>query len=93
MPAAARKGDKDTTGLGQINDGTVGVVKINGKDAAVVGSKDTPHPPKKGKHGVPSPVVAGSGVVKFGGKAAARVGDQFECGHAIAEGSPNVTVG
>ena len=94
MPAAARKGDPDTSD-GAITTDCVDSVLINGQPAAVVGSMDRNHAPYGKQHGphVPNPVVSGSGTVMIGGKAAARVGDPFQCGHKIASGSSDVDIG
>jgi uncharacterized Zn-binding protein involved in type VI secretion len=94
MPAAARKGDPDTSD-GAITSECVDSVLINGKPAAVVGSMDRDHAPYGRPHRphVPNPIVSGSSTVFFGGKAAARVGDPFQCGHRVASGSPDVNIG
>lgn len=94
MPAAARLNDPDTSD-GAISSACAGTVNINGLAAAVVGSMDRDHAPYGIPHPphVPNPIVSGSGTVSIEGKAAARVGDPFNCGHSVASGSPNVTIG
>jgi len=94
MPKAARLGDPDTSD-GAITSQVCSTVFINGKPAATVGSLDrdhapygTPHPPH-----VPNPIVKGSSTVFFEGKPAARVGDPFQCGHSVADGSPDCEIG
>jgi uncharacterized Zn-binding protein involved in type VI secretion len=94
MPAAARQGDPDTSD-GAITSATESTVLINGQPAAVVGSMNRDHAPygKPHRPHVPNPIVSGSSTVFFGGKAAARAGDPFQCGHKVASGSPDVDIG
>jgi uncharacterized Zn-binding protein involved in type VI secretion len=94
MPAAARQGDPDTSD-GAITSATESTVLINGQPAAVVGSMNRDHAPygKQHRPHVPNPIVSGSSTVFFGGKAAARAGDPFQCGHKVASGSPDVDIG
>jgi uncharacterized Zn-binding protein involved in type VI secretion len=94
MPAAARQGDPDTSD-GAITSATESTVLINGQPAAVVGSMNRDHAPYGRPHRphVPNPIVSGSSTVFFGGKAAARAGDPFQCGHKVASGSPDVDIG
>jgi uncharacterized Zn-binding protein involved in type VI secretion len=94
MPAAARLNDPDSSD-GAITSGGASTVFINGQPAAIVGSMDRDHAPYGRPHGphVPNPIVSGSATVFFDGKAAARVGDPFACGHVVASGSPDVNIG
>jgi uncharacterized Zn-binding protein involved in type VI secretion len=94
MPAAARLSDNDTSD-GTLTSSLASTVFINGRPAAVVGTVDSPHSP----WGPPHPphdaatIVQGSSTVNIEGKAAARVGDPLSCGHAVGQGSPDVTIG
>lgn len=95
MPKAARLGDPDTSD-GAITSEVCSTVFINGKPAAVVGSMDRHHAPwlypAHAPH-VPNPIIKGSSTVMFEGKPAARVGDPFQCGHQVADGSPDCEIG
>jgi uncharacterized Zn-binding protein involved in type VI secretion len=94
MPQAARLNDPDTSD-GVISSSCAGTVFINGLPAAVVGSMDSDHAPYGIPHPphVPNPIISGSTTVSIEGKAAARQGDSFNCGHVIASGSPDVNIG
>jgi len=94
MPKAARLNDPDDSD-GAISSDGASTVKINGQLAAVKGSQDRDHAPYGIRHSphVPNPIIEGSSTVKIEGKPAARVGDQFQCGHKIASGSTDVTIG
>lgn len=94
MPAAARLNDPDTSD-GAVSSACAGTVFINGQPAATVGSMDRDHAPYGPPHPphVPNPIVSGSGTVFIEGKPAARQGDPFNCGHAVASGSPDVNIG
>jgi uncharacterized Zn-binding protein involved in type VI secretion len=96
MPAAARLDDPDTSD-GAITSEVCSTVFIDGKPAATVGSMDRDHAPYRPRQlhqpHVPNPIVQGSSTVFWEGKAAARVGDPFQCGHTVASGSPTVDIG
>ena len=94
MPKAARLTDPDNSD-GAITSDVASTVKINGLNAAVKGSMDRDHAPYGPPHPphVPNPIVEGSSTVKIEGRPAARVGDKFNCGHVVAQGSPDVTIG
>ena len=101
MPAAATKGSEETTGHGcdattTIMDGDESV-KINGKDAAVVGSNLVTHNAPAGDKCLPhaTKVTEGSSSVQVNGKALARVGDGISCsaGGKINSGDTSVIAG
>lgn len=94
MPAAARKTDPDDSD-GMVNGDVASTVFINGLPAAMLGSLDVDHAPYGPPHPphVPNPIVAASGTVFIEGRAAARAGDPFQCGHVVAAGSPDVSIG
>ena len=94
MPAAARITDPDNSD-GAVSSEVASTVFVNGLAAATVGSLDRDHAPYGPPHPphVPNPIVSGSGTVFIEGKAAARRGDPFNCGHIVAVGSPDVDIG
>lgn len=94
MPAAARLNDPDSSD-GKISSACASTVMIDGQPAAVVGSMDCDHAPYGRPHPphVPNPIVSGSATVFIEGKAAARVGDPFACGHVVSAGSSTVNIG
>ncbi len=94
MPAAARKTDPDDSD-GMVNGDVAGTVFINGLPAGLLGSLDVDHAPYGPPHPphVPNPIVAASTSVFIEGRGAARVGDPFQCGHIVAAGSPDVSIG
>jgi uncharacterized Zn-binding protein involved in type VI secretion len=92
MPFAARVTDP-TSHPGILTGPGVPTVLICGLPAAVVGTMHScAMPPTAGPH-PPSAVVAGSGSVSIGGRAAARVGDGVGCGAIITSGAATVIVG
>lgn len=107
MPASkpvTTQGDK-TTGHGPYKPratkpgeagGNANKVYVNGKLVNVVGSKWEPHnPPPNDTHAKQDnqETTTGSGTVKVGNKAVARIGDTVDGSDTIAQGSQNVFVG
>lgn len=86
MPAAQRVGDQNTGG--GVAQGGVKSVRINNLPVIVTGNNVTPHAKHKNVK-----TSGGSKTVKAGGKPIIRTGDKDTCGHARADGSPNVRVG
>lgn len=91
MPAAARVG-VDAAGAPIIGPGEP-TVTVNGSVIAVEGDNVTPH--GSGPHNSSPKLVPGAGsqTVTAGNKNVFRQGDPATCGHNVASGSGNVTVG
>jgi uncharacterized Zn-binding protein involved in type VI secretion len=87
MPAVHRQGDSNDGG-GVIEDVAQGTVYVNGQLASVDGSGVSGHD----LH-LPTTTANGSATVFIGGIPVNRAGDEDECGHGRAEGSPDVHVG
>lgn len=88
MPAVSRVGDADSGG-GRVTAGVDSVI-VNGRPIAVNGNPVSGH----GRSPHSSPRTAGGlTTVLAGGVPVTRVGDADTCGHARAQGSPNVTAG
>lgn len=81
MTKIARRGDADDGG-GTVDTECSTTVFLNGQPIALVGSKNTAH----GRH-QPSPILDNDTTIFVEGKKVARVGDQYECGHKIIQGS------
>lgn len=88
MPAVSRVGDADSGG-GKVVSGVDSVI-VNGKPISVNGKPVSGHglPP----HAAPQ-TANGLATVIAGGIPVNRVGDADTCGHARAQGSPDVTAG
>ncbi len=92
MPAAARVG-VDAAGGPIIGPGTP-TVTVNGSVIAVEADAVTPHGSNPPHSSSPTLVPgAGSQTVTAGGKNVFRQGDPATCGHVVASGSGNVSVG
>lgn len=87
MPAVHRQGDSNDGG-GVIEDVAQGTVYVNGQLASIDGSAVTEHD----LH-LPTVTANGSPTVFIGGIPVNRAGDEDECGHSRAEGSPDVHIG
>lgn len=93
MPGAARQ-TVDFCGIGGLITAPVACsVTVNGKPAAHQGSLCKPHPPFKGPHKFPQPIVKGSCSVTVEGKPMARAGDFAACFCSVKIGSCDVMVG
>ena len=94
MPAVVRRGDVNAAGGAAIQ-GARSVV-VNGRPVVGPGSPVTPHPccgaPGCQIHCV-AVTTGGSGSVIAEGKPVILVGDVDTCGHARAQGSPDVVAG
>jgi uncharacterized Zn-binding protein involved in type VI secretion len=95
MPGAVRVGDPNTAGGLMLNGATS--VLINGRPAAYLGSKYSPHPCCGAKGCPPThckgSVMLGSSSVTVEGKPLTYVGAPDLCGHTRARGSTDVVVG
>lgn len=92
MPAVQRQGDPN--GAGGVITGGVSSVLINGRPAATVGLRVTPHP-CCGKKGCPpvhcaASTSGGSSSVRVNGRPISLTGNSDTCGHSRSGGSPNV---
>ena len=87
MPAVHRQGDQNEGG-GVIEDVAQGTVYVNGQLASVDGSTVSGHD----LH-LPTATANGSPTVFINGLPVNRQGDEDECGHPRADGSPDVHVG
>lgn len=96
MPAAARKGDPDTSD-GSISSGVSDDVIINSQGAAMLGSVETSHAPyspsSAHKPHEAATITSASSTVIVNGQGMAFAGSDLSCGHAIASGSPDVEIG
>lgn len=88
MAGVSRIGDMNSGG-GKILDGAPSV-KVNGKTIGTHVSGISPHP-KGGKHKA-AKTTEGSPSVFAEGKPVLRIGSGNDCGHSIAQGSPDVNV-
>jgi uncharacterized Zn-binding protein involved in type VI secretion len=94
MPAVVRRGDANSAG-GIATQGAA-TVFVNGRGVVPPGSPVTPHPccGSKGCDAHCSAVTTGGSATVFAeGKPIILVGDNDTCGHARAQGSPNVFIG
>lgn len=87
MPAVQRLGDANDGG-GIIESVAQGTVRVNGQLVSINGSVVSGH----NLH-LPTVTANGSATVFIGGIPVNRQGDQDECGHGRADGSPDVLVG
>lgn len=87
MPAVHRQGDQNDGG-GVIEDVAQGTVYVNGQLASIDGSTVSGH-----DLDLPTVTANGSTTVFIGGIPVNRAGDEDECGHSRAEGSPDVHIG
>jgi uncharacterized Zn-binding protein involved in type VI secretion len=87
MPAVHRLGDQNDGG-GVIEDVAQGTVYVNEQLASIDGSGVSGHD----LH-LPTVTANGSPTVFIGGIPVNRQGDEDECGHGRAEGSPDVFIG
>ena len=94
MPAVVRRGDANSAG-GVATQGAATVL-VNGRGVVPPGASVTP-PPCSGSKGCNAHCNArttgGSATVFAEGKPIILVGDSDTCGHARAQGSPNVFIG
>jgi uncharacterized Zn-binding protein involved in type VI secretion len=87
MPSVHRQGDENAGG-GIIEDVAQGTVYVNGQLVSVDGSIVSGHD----LH-LPTTTANGSATVFVNGIPVNRQGDEDECGHGRADGSPDVYVG
>jgi uncharacterized Zn-binding protein involved in type VI secretion len=87
MPAIHRQGDQNDGG-GVIESVAQGTVYVNGQLASVDGSSVSGH-----ENHDPTITSNGNATVFIGGIPVNTEGNQDECGHSRAEGSPDVHVG
>ena len=94
MPAVVRRGDANSAG-GVATQGAATVL-VNGRGVVPPGASVTPHPccgSKGCKAHCNARTTGGSATVFAEGKPIILVGDSDTCGHARAQGSPNVFIG
>ena len=94
MPAVVRRGDANSAG-GVATQGAATVL-VNGRGVVPPGASVTPHPcgGSKGCNAhCNARTTGGSATVFAEGKPIILVGDSDTCGHARAQGSPNVFIG
>lgn len=93
MPGACRV-MVDTVGAGgRVAKGACSVL-VNGSPAVRIGDLVIPHPPYKGPHKVPSPILTGSCTVLAEGQPmAAQFISKAACGDVFITGSCDVQVG
>jgi uncharacterized Zn-binding protein involved in type VI secretion len=87
MPAVHRLGDANDDG-GVIESVAQGTVYVNQQLVSVDGSTVSGH-----SLDLPTVTANGSATVFVGGIPVNRAGDEDECGHPRAEGSPDVFIG